>query len=312
MANFSFTLDTQEMASSIDGVSSRVNAVTAAVVAMQTAVVSAETAAANRVCKNVDRGFFSLIRSQITQKIARLRSEVDSRFIEMRQQSQTLAGIKTRMERDYVMIANRYTRVFHSIDLSLRGRVFELDKAVSSFVNREIERMKIRLHSLQAQVPMHQSESVQTTQVIAASQAKENAQRALRAMQNFLSDSTRQARLLDSMLFQGSPQSSAVRYVPFLLMESESTSAGGTRWDFRTPRGGGKNIEKKVNAGVESVVFASLPSLKWTAPNADTRNRSGGEFRRMAGQANLNGRIQTHMTRLFDSSAWQVMTGERT
>ena len=191
MASFSYTLDTNEMASSLDGVSSHVNGVTAAVVAMQVAVIAADTAAANKICKNVDRGFFSLIRSQISQKIAKLRAETDSRFMEMRQQSHALAAIRSRMERDYQMIAGRYARTFQSIDRSMRARVFELDRAVSTLVHREAERVQTRVLSLQAQVPMHQSESVTGAQRIAASQTKRNALRAINDMKRDLAEARR-------------------------------------------------------------------------------------------------------------------------
>jgi len=307
MANFSFTVDTQEMANSIDGVSSHVNSVTTAVVAMQSAVVAAEVAAAQRVCKHVDHGFFSLIRSQITQKIARLRSEVDSHLIEMRQQSQALAAIKTRMERDFQMIATRYGRVFHSIDLSLRNRVLELDKAVSGLVHREIQRIQLRMLSQQAQVPMHQLESVQTSQAVAASQTKVNAHRAILAMQSFLSSSTRQSLLLESMLFDCVSAASGVRYMPLLLIESDGTSMGCTQWEIRTPRGGAGPMADALDAGAQNAAFAALPSLKWTAPDSQSRTRVAAEFQRLAGQPAVNEKLRAHMLRLFESSGWQTV-----
>jgi hypothetical protein len=307
MANFSFTVDTQEMANSIEGVSSHVNTVTTAVVAMQSAVVAAEVAAANRVCKHVDNGFFSLIRSQITQKIARLRSEVDSHLIEMRQQSQALAGIKTRMERDYQMVAARYTKVFRSIDLSLRNRVFELDKAVSNLVNREIERIQLRMRALQAQVPVHQLETVQTAQAMAASQTKLHAQRAIQGMQSFLTSSSRQAILMESMLFEGVSAASDFRYVPVLLVGSDSTSVGGEQWGIRAPGGGAKRMADAVEAGAQNIAFAALPSMKWTAPDAESQTRVAAEFRRLTGQPGLDEKLQGHMLRLFEASPWQVI-----
>lgn len=306
MANFSFTVDTQEMASSIDGVSSHVNSVTTAVVAMQSAVVAAEVAAAHRVCQHVDHGFFSLIRSQITQKVARLRSEVDSHLIEMRQQSQALAAIKTRMERDFQMVATRYGRVFHSIDLSLRNRVFELDKAVSGLVHREIEHLQLRMLSQQAQVPMHQLESVQTSQLVAASQTKVNAHRAIQAMQSFLSASSRQSLLLESVLSDCAPAVSGVRYMPLLLIESDSTSVASTQWEIRTPRGGAKLMADTLDAGARDAAFAALPSLKWTPQDGESRTRVAAEFQRLAGQPGLDEKLRTHMLRLFEASAWQM------
>ena len=68
MADFNFTVDTTPMANQINSVSHHVDGVTASVVAMKTAVISAEKDGANKICGNVNRGFFSMMQAQITQK----------------------------------------------------------------------------------------------------------------------------------------------------------------------------------------------------------------------------------------------------
>ena len=68
MANFSFTVDTREMADGLYSVAPHVDGATGAVVSMQTAVIMAEKRAAEDICRNVNRGFFSLIRSQIRKR----------------------------------------------------------------------------------------------------------------------------------------------------------------------------------------------------------------------------------------------------
>ena len=64
MAQFDFVVDTNPMAQSVDGVSMCVNATTAAVTTMQAAVIEENNRASKDICDNVDRGFYSLIRSQ--------------------------------------------------------------------------------------------------------------------------------------------------------------------------------------------------------------------------------------------------------
>jgi hypothetical protein len=312
MANFSFTVDTQEMAAAIDDVSAHVNGVSAAVIGMQGAVIAAEAAAADRVCRHVDAGFFSLIRAQITQKMAALRSRTDSCLLELRQQTQTLAGIKTTMERDYQMISERYRRVFRSIDASLRNRVFELDKAVTALVHREIERVSIRQRSLQAQVPIHQTECVQNAQTIAVSHAKGNAIRSLRSIQGFLAESSQQAHLLESMFFQGLPQAWDLRFVPLLVRESDSSQGSGTQWDLFTARSSSaQGIGEKVTGSAQGAVYSALPSLRWAPSKTEMRTRVGGEFRRMVGQASIDERVREQMVRLFDAAPWQELSGGR-
>jgi len=117
MASIDCVLDTNPMAAEIGTVSNHVKVTTTAVVAMQTAVVIAEAKAADHVCDNVNKGFYTLIRSQISQKIAKLQSEVDSHLMQLNQQRKQLLSIKGRMERDYNMISNRYLKLFNGLML---------------------------------------------------------------------------------------------------------------------------------------------------------------------------------------------------
>jgi len=99
------TIDTKPMADEIQTVSSHVKGTTAAVVTMQSAVIAAENQSANKVCANVNRGFFTLVRSQISQKIANKQSRVEALFLQLGQQKRRLLSIKNAMERDYGRVA---------------------------------------------------------------------------------------------------------------------------------------------------------------------------------------------------------------
>ena len=104
MASFNFTVDTSPMASEIQSVSRNVNRVSGAVVAMQAAVIAAEQEGADHVCQNVNKGFYSLMHSQISQKIAQLTSTVEAKLLELGQYAAALKAIQSRMTKDYHMI----------------------------------------------------------------------------------------------------------------------------------------------------------------------------------------------------------------
>ena len=144
MATLKYIVDTQPMADELNHVSRHVGVTTGAVVAMQAAVIAAEEDASNHVCNNVNRGFYSLIRSQISQKLAKLQSEVDSHVMQLVQQKKALLGIKYRMERDYNMIANRYVKLFNGLNANLQLRVFELDKPTIDFARKEVDKIANR------------------------------------------------------------------------------------------------------------------------------------------------------------------------
>ena len=172
MATFNYTVDTHPMAQEMGSVSNHVKATTTAVVAMQTAVVLAEAKAAEHVSDNVNKGFYTLIRSQISQKIARLQSVVDSHLMQLNQQKKQLLAIKGRMERDYNMISGRYLKLFNGLNSNLKQRVFELDKPITDFAIREVEKVSNRTKHLTATVPVSQLESLAISQKIIASNLK--------------------------------------------------------------------------------------------------------------------------------------------
>ena len=105
-------VDTTPMADELRSVSKHVMGTTAAVVAMESAVIAAENASADKVCKNVNRGFFALLQSQISQKIANKQSRVEALLMKLAQQKRQLLGIKANMEREYGRITERYLRIF--------------------------------------------------------------------------------------------------------------------------------------------------------------------------------------------------------
>jgi hypothetical protein len=273
---------------------------------MQAAVVAAELAASKQICDNVNYGIFSLIRSQITQKMAVLRSQAESKILEMRQQTQALLAIKSRMERDYQMIASRYARLFQSINASLRSRVFELDKAVSDLVYRDIGQIANRTKSLQAQVPMHHLECVVSTQAIAISQTKGNAKRAILAMQSFVSSSHAQSRLMKSILFNAAPQAPESRSIPLLFTQMDGLTMNATEWNVRYPVLPGSGEDP-----IRASAFTALSSFQWRPAAPEIQSHVAAEYGRMVDRAQLSDRVKQQMRRLFEASRWAEIQGGR-
>ena len=104
MSDFNITVDTSPMADSLDYVNSNVRDVTASVVAMESAVVVAQQEAANHICRNVDSGFFLLMKSQFDQKIAAVSSEMLSKM-------QLLETFKNEIDKIMAIMQDDYERI---------------------------------------------------------------------------------------------------------------------------------------------------------------------------------------------------------
>ena len=214
-------VNTQPMADEIGKVSQHIRKTTAAVVGMQMAVVKAENDAADSVCRNVNKGFYTLIRSQISQKIAKLQSEVDSHLMKLNQLRKQILFIQGRMTRDYNGISSRYSKLFNTLNKNLEQRVYELDKPTIEFAQKEVSAISNRSKNLPGTVPVGQLESLEISQKILASNIKYRGMKVIDSMTKFLSDVNGQKSLTQKILLPIPATNNASDiHVPVIVWES--------------------------------------------------------------------------------------------
>lgn len=303
MATFNYTVDTKPMAEEMRSVSRHVNATTGAVVAMQTAVIIAEEKAADHVCNNVNKGFYSLICSQISQKMAKLQSEVDSHLMQLVQQKNALLSIKNRMQKDYNMIASRYIKLFNGLNSNLKQRVFELDKPTIDFAVKEVDKVSNRSKYLTATIPIAQLESLAASQKIVASNVKYRGFNVIKSMRSFLFEMNTQKKLTDQILINdGRYTETATVYIPIVICECnrDKTDAGVeiSVSDIELD-----NISKSA---IKNTAFAELNQIEWQAkssPNTEVKS----EFSKLVSSSSKSQRVKDMATKLFQSNNYQTI-----
>ncbi len=300
MAHFNFTVDTNPMANSIDTVSHHVDRTTTAVVAMQSAVVIAEKNSADRISQNLNYGFYSLIRSQISQKIAHHKSKADAKIMELQQQSVSLLAIKNRMERDYMMLAARYTKLFESLNKELRIRIFELDKPTTSFVNRDITPVAMRTKLLSAIPAMIQLESITDSQKISISNTRNNALRNIVSMRDFISNSEEQKELIGSILVKGQIREVTNKCIPVVICESGGINVRQAQWQVNLPK-----LSSAGNSKMETHVYSELKALSWSPSSESNMNRVKSEVENLAFRTEMPVRVRNKMLSMVEGNAWQ-------
>ncbi|PKQ62205.1 hypothetical protein BZG02_12870 [Labilibaculum filiforme] len=303
MASFNYTVDTKPMAEEMRSVSRHVNATTGAVVAMQTAVIIAEEKAADHVCNNVNKGFYSLIRSQISQKMAKLQSEVDSHLMQLVQQKNALLSIKNRMQKDYNMIASRYIKLFNGLNSNLKQRVFELDKPTIDFAVKEVDKVSNRSKYLTATIPIAQLESLAASQKIVASNVKYRGFNVIKSMRSFLFEMNTQKKLTDQILINdGRYTETATVYIPIVICECnrDKTDAGV---EISVSEVELDNISKSA---IKNTAFAELNQIEWQAkssPNTEVKS----EFSKLVSSSSKSQRVKDMATKLFQSNNYQTI-----
>lgn len=303
MATFNYTVDTYPMAEEIGTVSNHIKGTTTAVVAMQTAVILAEEKAADHVCTNVNKGFFTLIRSQISQKMAKLQSEVDSHFMQLNQQRKQLLAIKGRMERDYNMISNRYGKLFNGLNQNLKQRVFELDKPTVDFAVREVEKVSNRTKYLTATVPVTQLESLAISQKIIASNVKFRGLKVIGSMTNFLSDMNEQKRLTDKILLQSTAKAGdATLSVPVIISECNFDKFDNKNMDVTVSK---VQLSGQTQSTVKNAINQNVGDFQWHEKAIGKEVIS--EFSKMLSNSSANQRVKDLAHKLLMANNYQTI-----
>lgn len=277
MANFSFTVDTDPMAHEISTVSKHVDATSAAVVTMQSAVIVAEQEAADHVCKNVNYGFYTLMHSQISQKIAQLTSTVESKLIEMGQQAAALQNLKKRMERDYHMISKRYGKLFGSLNASLQSQIYELDKPVVNLVNRDMQLNDSRIRGVLAEAPTHQTESLELNQQLMVSKTKFDSSRAINQIYQYVRGVSMQNRIAEDVMRNLKIDKTETIYLPVIVSVSSSDLSAETV-NVQTPQSGNAKIDQAISVAVRDDALRAVNETEWSAPQEKDRKSIEAEY----------------------------------
>jgi flagellar biosynthesis/type III secretory pathway chaperone len=303
MTKFEFTVDTKPMADEISSVSRHVNVTTGAVVAMKAAVVLAEEKAANHVCNNVNRGFYSLIRSQISQKTAKLQSEVDSHLIQLMQQKKALIAIKARMNRDYNMIAKRYIKLFNALNSNLKQRVFELDKPTINFAVKEVDKFSNRTKYLTATIPITQNESLKNSQQILSSNLKSKGFNVIGSMKGFLMEMNTQKKLTDRILIKdGRYRENAVIYIPVAISE-KLLNGGDSSLEVTLSN---TVLDNYTKSEITNSVMESIPQLNWK-DDSDIFAEVKSEYVKLVDETTKSERVKELAMKLFLSNNYQTI-----
>ena len=302
MAYVDCVVDTTPMAAEIDSVSRHIKGTTTAVVAMQTAVIKAEVDAAETVCENVNKGFYTLIHSQISQKIAKLQSEVDSHLMKLCQHRKQLNAIKDRMGKDYGMITARYVKLFGGLNKNLENRIYELDKPVMKFAQKEISTISNRSKHLTATVPVSQSESLSVSQRILASEMKYRSAGVIESMNRFLASIKVQNELSEKILLPiTANRMLSPMMVPVLVCESNYDKYDNKRVDIVVNNTG---LSQASQNAIKNVINGE--ELAWNEEtNANQEIKS--EFNRFLSQSGASERVKKLAEEMFMANGFKTI-----
>ena len=292
-------VDTHPMADRIHTVSTQVEGTTAAVVGMRAAVLAAEKDGTEHICKNVNRGFFTLMRSQMTQKIASMKSRTEALLMELYQQKKRLLDIRSTMERDYQRISSRYSRLITGINKSLKQRVIDLDRPIFDLCERDIATSNNRMALLTGTVPVGQAEGVLAAQQIVSSILKNNSKKVINATKAFLYQMNEQKLITDKIVLNKIESKNAEHAIPVIIYSSTIDRNGNESTSITLP----ETTAQISSQTIENELLEHTSELQWKHNGND--ERVSHEFTRLLAESGASTRIKDMIAKLYEKSQIQ-------
>lgn len=290
-------VDTIPMAEKIQRVGQNVEHTTMAVVAMKTAVVEAEKSGAQHICQNVNRGFFTLMQSQLSAKLAQKKSRTEALMAQLAMQKRRLLEIKNSMENDYQRICTRYGRIISSINKQLEQRIIDLDKPVYKFCANDIATCTNRKLTVSGIAPIVQKEDVQTAQRINSSVLRRDGEYAINHLKDFLMEFAKSDHEVRCHTIESLPAQDSTFYLPFVMM-SVTVDSEGTQSLYITPPESLsiKNAQRSVRE-----ISSQVNTFGWV-PEESVSSETKTEFLRILAESEQPDRVKKMIKRLYDQN----------
>lgn len=212
-------VDTDRFDHEISECNGSVQLLTGSVVATEAAQVESVRRNSRRVGDTIIAGFFKTVRSDITQQIAALQSNIDSLLIHLRELSARCLSKKEQMHTDYQRISSRYLKIFDDLDQEMENRIHAIDAPVFDFTRKaDSVGSSTMSDSLVAASTVGNAENARLHARISAAMAKRSASEAIRKSEKFLDIQHSTDRLLANCLRDGGEQE--ILYAPYCMVET--------------------------------------------------------------------------------------------
>lgn len=297
MASFDFMVDTSPMASTMSGVSAHVAETTVAVAEMQSAVIAAEEAAADRLCADIDNGFYCLMQSQLSMKKTEHFSTLRTKFLSLRELGKDLCSKQDRMELDVARIHREYYKLFHSIDMSLDKQMRELDSAACKVADQRERLITSRQLKDIAETMCYEKDISAVARTALTAKMKKRLRRTLESVgENVMQNQTYRNRM-EKMLNPVGVEAAAQEFIPVVYAQEASMVMPGVKVsEVQVPEG----LDREVKNPVTLAVSDRLDELTGRTASPEERERIRAEFLNLVNGSNLDPRMASVIMYLYD------------
>ncbi len=300
--NFDYTVDTQPMANRLNEVKTSVTALNGVVAAMEAAVISAEEKAAKDVCNSVDSGFYSLIASQISQKIAHVEPAVISGQQLLLTIKRDMCKIQPNLEKDYNRCLRTYGAIFKQINKATKEHLLALDKEAFNMIELFRKQCLVCQSDRSAFMLLMDNDVNHVRQLGAQTHVMDNAKTGITDVSDYKDEYNLLEKKQDALAGNKKVDSEEVLNVPALYMDYDDVNGTGQKTDVHLVSGFKGNSGDKI----KSRISMDMVSNSWSEMTSEEMDLLKQDVKTLCAKHNCNERLQNEINRLMSESSIEI------
>ena len=302
---FDYTVDTEPMARSLGRVEDSVHALNGVVAAMQTAVISAEKKAAKDVCSSVDAGFYGLIASQISQKIAHVEPSVISGQQLLLSIKREMCKIQPNLEKDYNRCLRTYGSIFKQINKATKEHLLALDKEAFNMIELFRKQCLIRQSDRSAFMLLMDNDVNHVRQLGTQTHVMSNAKTGITKVSDYKDEYNLLEKKQNILAGNKKVESEEILNVPALYIDYDDVNGFDQKADVHVVSG----LEGSCANRIKSKVSMDMNSNEWSKISAEEMNLLKKDVKSLCVKHNCSERLANELNRLMEESAIEVCGG---
>ena len=292
-------VDTSRFDGRVHDCRSAVNRLTGAVVAAEAAEVAAKRQTSRQIGNSILYGFFSYIRTDLSQQIRELVAKTEALLMELVEQGKDCLRRKTQMGDDYTRIANRYSSLFVDLDKEMANRIRNIAQPIFTFAEQGAESLRRPMDSnLLGTASIAAAETFRLDSVLKCSSIKHRAQKLIGEANRYLEGTYKLGNSVCDMLRTN--YEPGLRYLPVAYVESSVSAQGIDRCLFGADEGLLAN-----SAGLDVTLKKHFQdeALQWEPMDEATAGRIRAYFDEEVGKSAVPLRVAAMINALWANNS---------
>lgn len=243
-------VDTDPFDHSIMVTENQVNVLTGSVRQAEAAEVDSILRNAKTVSSTIVGGFFSYIRSDLSQQTSELRPKVEAKMIQLLKLQEACKEKIAQMTEDFNRISERYTKIFDTLDnetrnriIALNGKLFSLEKLITAKIGKSYT------DSLFTQSTISNMELESLSSRLFGTRVKGGAMLIIERTKHLLQSDKILSRRINSILSAEQTETPKSYFLPVVVIENTGLNGGTENQMFYSQRFGGfaqQNFKNKT------------------------------------------------------------------